>query len=128
MPKLFQIFLIISLLTLSSTLKCGEQTIEYCLKCGTLENSDTCVKCPETHFLYNHNFTCVACNDIDLGDVGCEKNCVFHDSNEFLECDDLEILVEEADQGKPPILSLHVIQGTLGFQTIRIGGEIKTIR
>ena len=76
MLKLLYFFLIITFFNGYKTLKCDQQEIENCLQCGTGENSDTCAKCPETHFLFNHNLRCVPCNDTDLGDSGCEKNCV----------------------------------------------------
>ena len=84
MPKLLQVLLAILLISLSSSLNCGGQEIKNCLECGT--KPKTCSKCPETHFLFNHDMLCVSCDDFSVGDVGCEKNCVF--KNGFLECEE----------------------------------------
>ena len=56
-------------------LKCGEQFIENCLKCGAGENKDSCVLCKPNHFLFFHNLFCLPCDDEIYGQVGCGGNC-----------------------------------------------------
>ena len=56
-------------------LKCGEEEIENCEQCGEGENSGTCVKCKDKHFLFFHNLYCFPCDHIYYGQEGCGGNC-----------------------------------------------------
>ena len=85
MSQPLQTFLLILLLTFLSLTPCSGQEIENCKNYNSINR--TCSECYETHFLYNHDLMCIPCNDINLGDVGCEKNCIMHE-NDFLECDE----------------------------------------
>ena len=82
MEKKFFIFyfILILVINVSDTLKCGEEEIENCIECGKGEESNKCAKCKDKYFLFFHNLYCIACNDSTYGQVGCGGNC---DSSRF---------------------------------------------
>ena len=56
-------------------MKCGDEVIENCVKCGTGEESNTCTQCKDKHFPFFHNLFCIPCDDPLYGQVGCGGNC-----------------------------------------------------
>ena len=63
------------LLNQSQALKCDEETIDHCTKCGTGQNSDSCSTCDNKYFQFFNNLLCLPCNDPTYGQIGCEGNC-----------------------------------------------------
>ena len=57
-----------------TSLKCGENSIAYCIECDSGDNS-LCAKCEDKYFLYYDKKSCIACNDENYGQIGCEGNC-----------------------------------------------------
>ena len=76
----------------SDTLKCGEEEIENCSKCG---EGDTCSVCKDKHFQFFNNLLCLPCNDPIYGDAGCIGNC---DGSNYL--NDRNIMCNENDCGE----------------------------
>ena len=68
-------FILTTLLSFSFNLKCGEEEIDHCLECGKGENSTTCIKCEDKHFLFFNNLLCLPCDHEYYGQKGCEGNC-----------------------------------------------------
>ena len=63
------------MLNQSQALKCDEETIDHCTKCGTGQNSDSCSTCDNKYFQFFNNLLCLPCNDPTYGQIGCEGNC-----------------------------------------------------
>lgn len=68
-------FLLSILITLIFTLKCDEEEIDNCIECGIGENSGTCSKCKDMHFLFFNNLLCLPCDDPLYGQIRCGGNC-----------------------------------------------------
>ena len=82
--KNFQLLiLIISIFLLSKidnrsqlkSLKCDEEEIENCKKCGTGENSNRCAECEDNYFPFLFNYLCLPCDHMQYGDSGCQGKC-----------------------------------------------------
>ena len=69
------IYLIYSVSSISDVLKCGDQQIKDCEKCGSGDASNTCIQCKDKHFLFFHNYYCLPCDDPLYGQTGCGGNC-----------------------------------------------------
>ena len=69
------IYLIYSIPNISKALKCGNQKIENCQKCGSGDASDTCIQCKDKYFLFLNNYYCLPCDDPIYGQIGCGGNC-----------------------------------------------------
>ena len=63
-------------------MKCGDEVIENCVKCGTGDKANTCIECNDKHFLFFNNLFCLPCDDPLYGQVGCGGNC---DATDYLE-------------------------------------------
>ena len=73
---IFILFFILNFLfSNADVLKCGEEEIENCSKCGTGEKANTCIECKDKHFLFFHNLICLPCDHSIYGQVGCGGNC-----------------------------------------------------
>ena len=57
-----------------NTLRCDEEEIENCLKCGTGENSNRCDQCEDNYFPFLFNYLCLPCDHM-YGDSGCLGKC-----------------------------------------------------
>ena len=68
-------FILIIVLDFSFNLKCGQEEIEHCIKCGDGENSNTCIKCENKYFLFFNNLLCLPCDHKYYGQKGCGGNC-----------------------------------------------------
>ena len=81
---LYYLFIIIQ----SKVLKCGDEEIENCEECGTGDNSNTCIKCKDKHFLFFNNLYCLPCDDEYYGQIGCGGNCkaINFNKERFVEC------------------------------------------
>ena len=88
MIKAFLILISLFNIIHSEVLKCGDKEIENCEQCGTGENSNTCIKCKDKHFLFFNNLYCLPCADKNYGQVGCGGNCKSTNLNEerIIEC------------------------------------------
>ena len=42
----------------STKLKCDEEEIDHCKKCGSGEFSDTCIQCEDNYFPFLFNYLC----------------------------------------------------------------------
>ena len=85
------IALIIILLFLGiNTLRCDEEEIENCLKCGIGENSNRCAQCEDNYFPFLFNFLCLPCDHMQYGDSGCLGKCdmIYKDDEFDLRCDE----------------------------------------
>ena len=70
------LFLIIVLLSIKvESLKCGDENIDHCIKCGENERYNRCQKCEEKYFLSSNNLFCVPCDDGKNGQPGCAGSC-----------------------------------------------------
>ena len=68
------------------SLKCEDEEIENCVKCGTGEFSDTCAQCEDNYFPFLFNYLCLPC-DHEYGDTGCQGKCYIN-SNLAVTCDE----------------------------------------
>ena len=82
------IFLFSKINTLSQlkSLKCDEEEIENCKKCGTGEFSDTCAECEDNYFPFLFNYLCLPCDHL-YGDSGCLGKCYIN-NNLAVTCDE----------------------------------------
>ena len=48
-------FLLSFLFSVTTSLTCGEEEIENCVKCGEGNKSNTCIQCKDKHFLFLDN-------------------------------------------------------------------------
>ena len=96
--KKLSILILCSILSLfyskSNFLKCGEEEIENCVKCGTGDKANTCIECKEKHFLFFNNLYCIPCNDPLYGNIGCEGSC---DATNYL--NDRNIMCDKCKEG-----------------------------
>ena len=72
------------------TLRCEEEEIENCLKCGTGENSNRCDQCEDNYFPFLFNYLCLPCDHMQYGDSGCLGKCYmnYNNNNYDLTCDE----------------------------------------
>ena len=84
--------LLIIILTLSSfqlifSLKCGDEQIDNCEICSTVDGEiGTCAKCKDNYFQFLYNYMCLPCDHKIYGDVGCQGNC--KRVNNIFKCDE----------------------------------------
>ena len=60
-----------------NSLRCDEEEIENCLKCGTGENSNRCDQCEDNYFPFLFNYLCLPCDHM-YGDSGCLGKCTIN--------------------------------------------------
>ena len=77
----FFYYLIYLLFWKSNSLKCGENEIENCLKCGIGDKINTCEICNNKYFLFYNNLMCLSCSDPLYGQIGCVGNCKLSSTN-----------------------------------------------
>ena len=58
-----------------NSLKCKNRNIEYCNKCTSGGNEDTCAQCEDTYFPLYANLYCIKCDDKIDGQIGCGGKC-----------------------------------------------------
>ena len=75
--------LISSLFKDANSLKCGENEIENCKKCGEEEESDICAICQDDYFPLLENLICLSCKDPINGQPGCKGKCETINSNSY---------------------------------------------
>ena len=96
--KIFSILILCSILSLfyfkSNILKCAEEEIENCEKCGTGDKANTCIECKDNHFLFFNNLYCIPCDDPTYGNIGCKGSC---DASNYL--NDGNIMCNECKEG-----------------------------
>ena len=77
--KTLNTFLLFCILSLNfckfDVMKCGDEVIENCEKCGTGDKKNTCAQCKDKHFPFFNNLFCIPCDDPLYGQVGCGGNC-----------------------------------------------------
>ena len=72
----FLLFCILSLVFCRfDVMKCGDEVIENCHKCGTGDKKNTCAQCKDKHFPFFNDLFCIPCDDPLYGQVGCGGNC-----------------------------------------------------
>ena len=79
MKETYVIFLLLilnSFFIQSNSLKCGDNEIENCKKCGEGEESDTCDICQAQYFLLLKNLICMSCNNQIYTQPGCKEECM----------------------------------------------------
>ena len=64
------LYFILFLFSKSIALKCGEEEIENCAKCGEGDKANTCIECNEKHFLFFNNLLCLPCDHPIYGQAG----------------------------------------------------------
>ena len=86
MKKLIKYLIILSIFYSAISLKCGENEIEGCNKCGTGENSTKCSLCEDKYFLVLDGEKCIRCDDELLAMAGCGGNCQMIKSEKNVLC------------------------------------------
>ena len=71
-----------------NSLKCGENEIEGCSKCGSGVNSTKCSLCEDKYFLVLDGEKCIRCDDDLLAMAGCEGNCQMIKSEKNVLCEE----------------------------------------
>ena len=72
----FLLFCILSLVFCRfDVMKCGDEVIENCHKCGTDDKKNTCAQCKDKHFPFFNDLFCIPCDDPLYCQVGCGGNC-----------------------------------------------------
>ena len=56
-------------------LQCEDEKIEYCTKCNTGDDSDSCSTCEDKYFPFFSDLLCYPCNDSLYGQEGCIGKC-----------------------------------------------------
>ena len=85
------IYTLLDLLFIQSlALKCGEEEIKNCKRCGEDDQVNTCEECEDKYFLFMNNLYCMPCADPYYGQDGCEGNCVpfIKVNSHYIECNE----------------------------------------
>ena len=83
---IFSSLILLLLLNVTYALKCQENTIDNCIKCGTGENSDKCSSCQEKYFLALDGEVCIKCDDAYYGMAGCSGTCTLMKEKSNVKC------------------------------------------
>ena len=86
MKKVIKCLILLSVLYSAISLKCGENEIEGCNRCGTGENSTKCSLCEDKYFLVLDGEKCIRCDDKLLAMAGCAGNCQMIKSEKNVLC------------------------------------------
>lgn len=86
MKKVIKCLILLSMLYSAISLKCGENEIEGCNRCGTGENSTKCSLCEDKYFLVLDGEKCIRCDDKLLAMAGCDGNCQMIKSEKNVLC------------------------------------------
>ena len=85
------IYILLDLLFIQSlALKCGEEEIKNCKRCGEDDQVNTCEECEDKYFLFMNNLYCMPCADPYYGQDGCEGNCIpfIKVNSHYIECNE----------------------------------------